>query len=1123
MSLSRLFRIVVPAVLVLAGLSCSDSTGPDEPGPPAAAAIAKGDDQSGTAGSIAGDSLALVVKDADGRPVRGVVVTFSVTQGGGSLSATQDTTDAAGRVAVRWTLGPAAGEQRVSASVAGIANPVVFSAEVEPAAPAAITALGGAAQNGTVAGVAPDTLVARVTDQFGNAVGGVVVTWSASTGATLAPIGTTTGADGLVRARLTAGTASGTYTATASVAGLAPATFTLVAAAGPPASVVVQGGGQSASAGAPLGDSLVVLVFDQHANPVGDVAVAFSSAQGGSFSPATARTNATGRVATRWTLGGAVGTQVARIAVAGLDTASMAATASVPSGATLVKTEGDGGVVAVASTRTVTVQARTAGGQPLPGVTITWALDAPVPASQMPGASLSAASAMTDASGNASTTLTLSSMIGTNTVTASAPGIAAVAFTVTGRAGLAASIVKVAGDSQVGVAGQPLPDSLVIRLRDAFGNLVPGVMVTWTPSEGGGSIAAASTLTDAAGLSRVRWTVAAGTHAVSATAGSAGSVVFIGTGVVPVSYQLQYVRGSGNSGIAGTTLPETLVVRVVDDIGRVQAGVPVTFTAGRGGGSVAPASVPSDANGLARTLLTLGTRVDTNRVVASVPGPSTVELWNVSRPGPIALIEKVDGDGQEGPINQALPRLLQVRLMDRYGNATVRQGATWSGDGIIQPLTNADTNGLSLVRWTPTLEGTNTAVAHGGLATFTATGRRIGEIRMAKVSADSQRTAVGEFKSLALSVKLTDQAGVPLVGVKVGWGPRITSGGTARGFFIDTTLTDAAGVASAQYQVGTAARLSHVRYSAAGVPADSFAVITTALEPCNVNPWVRPSPQGANAMRTRVGQRFPMVMGSYASDRYLNPAAGASRLPAIPAGFTVTHHGSTITDSTGWSDTSTVVAGTTAGTFEVRADYYICSPGQRNQIAFWTFIVDPAAAATIAVGGGDGQTVTAGRAIPLFARVADVHGNQAPDSGITWSTPNGTITRLASGLATWTPDAALGGKTATATLPNGQSVSFEATVASSAIRVVSASADSAALDRGNYISYNVQLLASDGTPMVGVTPALASSDGTGSFNVLPSNSAGVVFLMYRNDIAGTRYLFVSVPGGNAHRLTATHR
>ena len=73
------------------------------------------------------------------------------------------------------------------------------------------------------------------------------------------------------------------------------------------------------------------------------------------------------------------------------------------------------------------------------------------------------------------------------------------------------------------------------------------------------------------------------------------------------------------------------------------------------------------------------------------------------------------------------------------------------------------------------------------------------------------------------------------------------------------------------------------------------------------------------------------------------------------------------------------------------------------------------------------------------------------------------------------------------------------------------------------LAYNVQLVAADGTPMVGVTPAFSSSDGTGSFNVIPSNSVGVVNILYRNDVAGTRYLFVSVPGGNAHRLTATHR
>ena len=1109
------------AICIAATLSCSDSTGPDQQ-PPAEIVVLAGETQEGSAGQVAGDSLIVAVVDADGDPVRGVMVEFAVVQGGGSLSAARDTTDAAGRAAVRWTLGPQAGTQRATAIVAGVPT-ADFTAIVSAAAPASVTAMSGASQNATVGALAPDTLVARVTDQYGNPVGGVVVTWSASAGATLAPVISTTGDDGLVKARLTAGTTVGTFTATAAIAGLAPATFTVTAAPGAPASLIVTGGNQQGAAGVALGDSLVARVFDQYGNAVPGVAVAWTTAHGGSFSPATSTTDAAGRVATRWTLGPGVGSQTATIAVTGLDATTVSSTAGVPSGATLAKTQGDGGDQAVGTTRIITVQARTTGGQPIPGVSVAWSVDGPAPAGQHPAASLSTASSVTDPQGNASTTLTLSSTPGVNTVTASAPNFAAVMFTATGRAGLAATIEKVSGDAQVGVAGQPLDDSLVVRLRDAYGNLVPGVIVTWTPDESGGSVSPSSGPTDAAGVARTRWTITEGSHAVSATAGSAGNVVFTGTGTAPVAYQLQYVRGSGNADIVATTLPETLVVRVVDEIGRVQGGVPVTFAVTRGGGSVWPATTTSDASGLARTQLTLGTRVDTNRVSASVAGTTPVELWNVSRPGPIAVVEKVEGDQQTGLINQALPQLLKVRLLDRYGNATVRQGAAWTGDGIIRPLTNADTNGHSLVRWTPTIVGTNTAIVQGGLATFTATGRRLEEVRMTKVSADSQRTTVFEYKTIPLAVKLTDQAGVPLVGVKVGWSPKVTSGGTERGFFTDTTFTDTAGIARASYQVGTRVGLEFVRFSSPGVPADSFAVITTALEPCNINPWARPSPEGATAMRTRVGERFPMVMGTYASDRYFNPAAGASMLPAMPGGFTVTHHGSPITDSTGWSDTSTVTAGTQAGTFQVRADFTICNFGfPRNQIGFWTFVVDPGPAAQVAVGAGNAQTVTAGQELTLYARVTDQYGNLTEDSGLTWSTAHGTIANLGNGLATWTPDPVLGAKTATATLSNGQSVSFDATVASSAYRIVAATADSVAGNAGWTLSFGVQLLGPDGRPVERVVPTVVSNDGSGNIVVGLSDSQGQVPISYTNNFKGTRYLFVTVPNGNMYRLTATH-
>lgn len=62
------------------------------------------------------DPIVARVVNAWSKPVAGVRVNFVVTSGGGRLSAASGVSDAAGRVQVRWTLGPKPGTQTVTAS-----------------------------------------------------------------------------------------------------------------------------------------------------------------------------------------------------------------------------------------------------------------------------------------------------------------------------------------------------------------------------------------------------------------------------------------------------------------------------------------------------------------------------------------------------------------------------------------------------------------------------------------------------------------------------------------------------------------------------------------------------------------------------------------------------------------------------------------------------------------------------------------------------------------------------------------------------------------------------------------------------------------------------------------------
>lgn len=78
-----------------------------------------------------GDNLLVVeVRDNDGQPAEGHLVTFTITSDGGTLSVIRTTTDANGRAESRLTLGPDIGTTSVFASAAGVVDPVTFTAGV---------------------------------------------------------------------------------------------------------------------------------------------------------------------------------------------------------------------------------------------------------------------------------------------------------------------------------------------------------------------------------------------------------------------------------------------------------------------------------------------------------------------------------------------------------------------------------------------------------------------------------------------------------------------------------------------------------------------------------------------------------------------------------------------------------------------------------------------------------------------------------------------------------------------------------------------------------------------------------------------------------------------------------
>ena len=88
-----------------------------------------GDNQQGAPGEALANPFVVAVQDQNGNPLAGTTVTFAVTAGGGTLTATTPTTDANGQAQTTLTLGSMLGTNTVQASVEGIDQTQVFSAQ----------------------------------------------------------------------------------------------------------------------------------------------------------------------------------------------------------------------------------------------------------------------------------------------------------------------------------------------------------------------------------------------------------------------------------------------------------------------------------------------------------------------------------------------------------------------------------------------------------------------------------------------------------------------------------------------------------------------------------------------------------------------------------------------------------------------------------------------------------------------------------------------------------------------------------------------------------------------------------------------------------------------------------
>lgn len=291
-------------------------------------------------------------------------------------------------------------------------------------------------------------------------------------------------------------------------------------------------------------------------------------------------------------------------------------------------------------------------------------------------------------------------------------------------------LVVVSGDGQQGLAGSPLPDSVVVRVTDATGRPVQGVPIRVNLPDGG-DVEPTDLTSDAEGLAALEWTLGGGSGAqqlevsIGDSAGGRRRVTISATATSKGVDSLVIVAGDGQSGQVNRTLSDSLVVRAVDAFGNRVSGATVQWITSDG--DLSPTSVVTDASGFAAAEWRLGRQRGSQEALARVDAPSgrhqaRFTATGIAGPPPVLSIEtQPSGSAVSG---QPLTRQPVIQLRDDDGSPIATSGvdvtaSVSGGTATLGGSTTATTNGQGRATFT-NLELRGNAGTH--TLTFTASG-----------------------------------------------------------------------------------------------------------------------------------------------------------------------------------------------------------------------------------------------------------------------------------------------------------------------------------------------------------------------------------------------------------------
>ena len=688
--------------------------GDDGPRPPSTLAATSATSLTGIVGDVVSDPLAVKVTDDRGAALGGIVVTFAVAEGGGSVTPAVDTTDNTGVASTRWRLGGTAGQQRVSATVTGVTTQINFIAAAAAGAPANVAVQAGNNQSATAGTAVPTPPSVIVRDRFNNPVNATSVFFSISSGGgSVTGAGATTNASGVATVgSWTLGPNVGTNTLTALVVANGvtanPITFTANGTAGTAAAISAQTSTSiTGTVGALVTPVPSIRVLDANGNPVAGVNVNFTASTGSTVVGGAKTTNLQGVASPDgWQLGSTAATYTLSATVGSLPPVVFSAVARAGAAATMSILAGNNQSATVG--RTLPVD---------PSVRITDALGNPIAGQEVVfevidgGGSAVARRPVTDANGTATVGgWTLGDTPGANTLRATATGLSVqpVVFTALATAGAPASLTISAGNNQTATAGALLPVAPSVVVRDNRGNPVAGVTVTFTASTG--VLTGASAVSNAAGQATVgSWRLGntAGVQTLTASINNVPTVTFTATATAGVAANVVVVGDSVAPNFPVNSFISPLpTARVVDANGNPVSGAAVTFESLDGTNTLVGASRTTGSDGLAQlTSWRIGTTAGVYRLRVLVNGLTLTPdvTWRVTGTALAASqAAALSAATQSATAEAAVTSIPTVRVTDQFNNPVLGVTVTFAvgtGSGTISGGTTVtavtDANGTA--------------------------------------------------------------------------------------------------------------------------------------------------------------------------------------------------------------------------------------------------------------------------------------------------------------------------------------------------------------------------------------------------------------------------------------------